>query len=459
MQDGAQRFGDLPVARRQRTRHPLAPGRKIAPDFTALWNSRQTERHGLAADDEDALGLPRNDERIGRRDGEDEARARRLQITEEATFFGSMDGASKFVRGDAVAGIMIMLINIVGGLAVGMAQHDLPLGKALEVYTLLTIGDGLVAQIPALIISTAAGIVVSRVGTDKDLSEQLLGQMFTRPQVLYLTAAVMGLIGVIPNMPHFAFLLIASALGGLAYTLDKNNRRRTAMAISPEQELEAQQQLTETPLAEVSWKDVQAVDPIGLEVGYRLIPLVDRAQDGELLRRVRGIRKKIAQELGFLVPSVHIRDNLEIRPNEYRILLKGVEVGQGEAFVGQYLAINPGRVLGRLQGTATTDPAFGLPATWIDGATRDEAQTLGYTVVDASTVVATHLNHLILSHASELLGRIDADQKARLLGEVLDEVGYAGWIGCEYKPAHGAVPGGTTDGLGWFRKQLASSNA
>lgn len=342
--------------------------------------------------------------------GEDEARARRLQITEEATFFGSMDGASKFVRGDAVAGIMIMLINIVGGLAVGMAQHDLPLGKALEVYTLLTIGDGLVAQIPALIISTAAGIVVSRVGTDKDLSEQLLGQMFTRPQVLYLTAAVMGLIGVIPNMPHFAFLLIASALGGLAYTLDKNNRRRTAMAISPEQELEAQQQLTETPLAEVSWKDVQAVDPIGLEVGYRLIPLVDRAQDGELLRRVRGIRKKIAQELGFLVPSVHIRDNLEIRPNEYRILLKGVEVGQGEAFVGQYLAINPGRVLGRLQGTATTDPAFGLPATWIDGATRDEAQTLGYTVVDASTVVATHISNILSNHSAELLGREETQQ-------------------------------------------------
>ncbi|AQR65031.1 flagellar biosynthesis protein FlhA [Aquaspirillum sp. LM1] len=341
--------------------------------------------------------------------GEEDAKKRRAQIADEANFFGSMDGASKFVRGDAIAGIMIMLINIVGGLTVGLVQHDLPLGKALETYTLLTIGDGLVAQIPGLIISTAAGIVVSRVGTDKDLSEQMLGQMFANSQVLYITAGVIGLIGIIPNMPHFAFLLIAASLAGLAWALERSKQKQAEMAFD-EPDLADAQQLTETPLAEVSWKDVQAVDPVGLEVGYRLIPLVDRAQDGELLRRVRGIRKKIAQELGFLVPSVHIRDNLEIRPNEYRILLKGVEVGQGEAFVGQYLAINPGRVLGTVQGTPTTDPAFGLPALWIESGLRDEAQSLGYTVVDASTVVATHISNILSNHSAELLGREETQQ-------------------------------------------------
>jgi len=341
--------------------------------------------------------------------GEEDAKKRRAQIADEANFFGSMDGASKFVRGDAIAGIMIMLINIVGGLTVGLVQHDLPLGKALETYTLLTIGDGLVAQIPGLIISTAAGIVVSRVGTDKDLSEQMLGQMFANSQVLYITAGVIGLIGIIPNMPHFAFLLIAASLAGLAWALERSKQKQAEMAFD-EPDLADAQQLTETPLAEVSWKDVQAVDPVGLEVGYRLIPLVDRAQDGELLRRVRGIRKKIAQELGFLVPSVHIRDNLEIRPNEYRILLKGVEVGQGEAFVGQYLAINPGRGLGTVQGTPTTDPAFGLPALWIESGLRDEAQSLGYTVVDASTVVATHISNILSNHSAELLGREETQQ-------------------------------------------------
>ncbi|KZE32656.1 flagellar biosynthesis protein FlhA [Crenobacter luteus] len=334
--------------------------------------------------------------------GEDEARRRRSTITEEAGFFGAMDGASKFVRGDAMAGIMIMLINVVGGLIVGVAQHDLGAAEAARTYTLLTIGDGLVAQIPALIISTAAGVVVSRVGTEKDMSEQLLGQLFMKPQVLYITAAVIGLIGLIPNMPHFAFLLIASMLAGLAWWLEKRQTREAAAEV--ERQAAAPPPI-ETPMAEVSWNDVQPVDALGLEVGYRLIPLVDRAQDGELLRRIRGIRKKIAQELGFLVPAVHIRDNLEIKPNAYRILLKGVEVGSGEAYNGQFLAINPGRVAGEIQGTPTTDPAFGLPAVWIDASRRDEAQTLGYTVVDASTVVATHLSNLLHSHAAELLGR------------------------------------------------------
>ncbi|OHX13988.1 flagellar biosynthesis protein FlhA [Chromobacterium sphagni] len=333
--------------------------------------------------------------------GEDEARKRRSTIAEEANFFGAMDGASKFVRGDAMAGIMIILINIIGGLIVGVVQHDLPVGQAAETYTLLTIGDGLVAQIPALIISTAAGIVVSRVGTDQDMSEQFLTQLFTKPQVLYITSAVIGMIGLIPNMPHLSFLLIAGALLALARTMEQRHQRELAR----EQQAALPPPAPEQQGAEVSWNDVQHVDQLGMEVGYRLIPLVDRTQDGELLRRIRGIRKKIAQDLGFLVPPVHIRDNLEIKPNAYRILLKGVELGKGEAYIGQFLAINPGRVSKEIAGNATTDPAFGLPAVWIDAGKREEAQSLGYTVVDASTVVATHISNLLQTHAAELLGR------------------------------------------------------
>ena len=336
--------------------------------------------------------------------GEEEARKRRNEVSQEADFFGSMDGASKFVRGDAVAGIIIMLINIVGGLAVGVLQHDLDFATAAHNYTLLTIGDGLVAQIPALVISTAAGLVVSRVSSDQDLSEQLVGQLFNKPQVLLLSASVLGLLGLIPGMPHLAFLTMAAMLGGGAYYLDKVSRE--------EAEAPAAVEAAAPPpeVSEVSWADVSPVDMLGLEVGYRLIPLVDRAQDGELLRRIRGIRKKFAQDLGFLIPAVHIRDNLELRPNGYRISLKGVEVGHGEAFSGMLLAINPGRVLGTLPGTATRDPAFGLPAIWIDAGLRDQAQTLGYTVVDPSTVVATHLSNIIQTHAAELLGREEVQQ-------------------------------------------------
>jgi flagellar biosynthesis protein FlhA len=336
--------------------------------------------------------------------GEDDARKRRSVISQEADFYGSMDGASKFVRGDAVAGIIIMLINIIGGLMVGVLQHDLSVSQAVNNYTLLTIGDGLVAQIPALVISTAAGLVVTRVSSDENLSEQLLSQLFMRSQVLYLTASVLGILGLIPGMPHVAFLLMAGILGGTAYYLDQ--RAREAEAEPPLMEVVAP---PVEPL-EVSWDDVSAVDVLGLEVGYRLIPLVDRTQDGELLRRIRGIRKKFAQELGFLVPAVHIRDNLELKPNGYRILLKGVEVGQGEAFAGMFLAINPGRVLGVLEGNQTHDPAFGLPAVWVDASRREYAQTMGYTVVDASTVVATHLSNIIQNHATELLGREEVQQ-------------------------------------------------
>ncbi|KIA81220.1 flagellar biosynthesis protein FlhA [Chromobacterium amazonense] len=333
--------------------------------------------------------------------GEDEARKRRSTIAEEANFFGAMDGASKYVRGDAMAGILIILINVIGGLIVGVVQHDLPVGQAAETYTLLSIGDGLVAQIPALIISTAAGIVVTRVGTDQDMSEQFLTQLFTKPQVLYITSAVIGMIGLVPNMPHLSFLLIAGCLLALARAMENRNKQQRARELQAAQPAPAPEQQA----AEVGWNDVQHVDQLGMEVGYRLIPLVDRSQDGELLRRIRGIRKKIAQDLGFLVPPVHIRDNLEIKPSAYRILLKGVEVGQGEAFIGQFLAINPGRVSSEIGGTPTTDPAFGLPAVWIDAGKREEAQSLGYTVVDASTVVATHISNLLQTHAAELLGR------------------------------------------------------
>ena len=330
--------------------------------------------------------------------GEDDARKRRATIAEEADFFGSMDGASKFVRGDAVAGILIMFINVVGGLFVGVLQHDLDIGSAAKTYTLLTIGDGLVAQIPALIISIAAGMVVTRVGDTQDLSEQFLTQLFNNPKVIGMTAAIIGMLGLIPGMPNLVFLLLASGLGVLAWDMDK--RLRTA---KPVPVIAAPTAVPESQ--EASWADVAPLDVLGLEVGYRLIPLVDKAQDGELLRRIRGIRKKFAQEVGFLVSPVHIRDNLELKPNAYRILLKGVEIGQGEVFPGNLLAINPGRVAGQLPGTITKDPAFGLPAVWIDIPLRDQAQAYGYTVVDASTVAATHLNHLILSHASELLGR------------------------------------------------------
>lgn len=341
--------------------------------------------------------------------GEEEARTRRAQISDEANFFGSMDGASKFVRGDAVAGILVMVINLIGGLLVGMMQHDMPFADAAKTYTLLTIGDGLVAQVPALIISVAAGVVVSRVGTNQDLSDQILGQLFSRPQVMYVTAGVLAVLGIIPGMPHFAFLLMALIAAGLAWFAEQNLLKPAtstsggaAPGVTPGASPAAP---AEAPLQEVSWNDVQPVDPVGLEVGYRLIPLVDRNQDGELLRRIRGIRKKIAQDLGFLVPAVHIRDNLELKPNQYRIQLKGVDVGAGEAFVGQWLAINPGNAAGNLPGTPTTDPTFGLPATWVDSSMRDQAQAMGYTVVDASTVVGTHISNILQSNAAELLGR------------------------------------------------------
>ncbi len=333
--------------------------------------------------------------------GEDEARRRRKEISQESDFYGSMDGASKFVRGDAIAGILILLINIIGGLIVGMLQHDMPAGEAAKVYTLLTIGDGLVAQIPALVVSVAAGLVVSRVNDEKDITTSFMGQMFGNPMVLALVAGILGVLGIIPGMPHFVFLLLGSAFGTLAWW--KMRQQQEQLAEETAKPVPATAVAEEA--AEASWADVAPVDVLGLEVGYRLIPLVDRSQEGELLKRIRGLRKKFAQEVGFLSAPVHIRDNLELKPNGYRITLKGVEVGAGEAYPGMYLAINPGRVSGPLTGTQTKDPAFGLPAVWIEQGLRDQAHIMGYTVVDAGTVIATHLNHLILTHAADLLGR------------------------------------------------------
>jgi flagellar biosynthesis protein FlhA len=339
--------------------------------------------------------------------GEDVARKRRTEVAQEADFYGSMDGASKFVRGDAVAGLLIMVINIIGGLVVGVAQHGLDFSAAGKTYTLLAIGDGLVAQIPALVISTAAGVIVSRVTTDEDVGSQLTGQLFSNPQVLFLTAGIIGLMGLIPGMPNLAFLLIA---GGLCWLGRRILLRKPLKAAERADAAVQAAAATAAEPAEATWDDVALVDPLGMEVGYRLIPLVDQSQNGELLGRIKSIRKKVAQEIGFLVPVVHIRDNLEIGPNAYVVSLKGVEIGRGEAFPNQWMAINPGQVTGTLPGTPTKDPAFGLPAIWIDAAHRQQAQIYGYTVVDACTVMATHLNHLIQTHAAELLGRQEVQQ-------------------------------------------------
>jgi len=340
--------------------------------------------------------------------GEEEAKRRRKEVTQEADFYGSMDGASKFVRGDAIAGLLIMAINIIGGLVIGVMQHDMSAGVAGETYTLLTIGDGLVAQIPGLVISTAAGVVVTRVANDQDVGEQMVGQLFTSPRVIVLAAGVIGLLGLIPGMPNFVFLLFTATLLGVAWWLRGRegdaNKAGGAQAETEAADAEVAQ------VNEATWSDVQMEDTLGLEVGYRLIPMVDHEQQGQLLTRVRGIRKKFAQQMGFLPPAVHIRDNLDLAPTHYRILLKGVTIGSGEVQPDRWMAINPGCAEGDVPGSPCTEPTFGLPALWIDEVHRELAQTLGYTVVDPSSVVATHLNHVITTHTEELFGRQEAQQ-------------------------------------------------
>jgi flagellar biosynthesis protein FlhA len=333
---------------------------------------------------------------------EKEAKRRRAEVGDEAEFFGSMDGASKFVRGDAIAGLLILFINIIGGFIIGVAQHDLTAAQAADSYILLAVGDALVAQIPALLISVAAAMVVSRVGKDKDVGTQIAQQIFNSPRSLAITAGVIGALGLIPGMPNIVFLSLAGGMGYFAYWMRGRDQRAKTEPPRPAPPPE--------PNAEASWDDLQPVDTLGMEVGYRLIALVDKQREGDLLTRIKGVRKKFAQDVGFLPPPVHIRDNLELKPSMYRLTLRGAVVGEGEAFPGMWLAINPGGAAVQLIGTPTTDPAFGLPAVWIEDRQRESAQMSGFTVVDCSTVVATHLSHLMQLHAAKLLGRVETQQ-------------------------------------------------
>jgi flagellar biosynthesis protein FlhA len=375
---------------------------------------------------------------------QDEAKARREDIAQEADFYGSMDGASKFVKGDAVAGLLILAINIIGGIVIGMMQHGLDFGVAVERYALLTIGDGLVAQIPSLLLSTSAAIMVTRVTSSQDMGGQILQQMFSAPKALAIAATILIILGLIPGMPHVAFL----GLGGIAavsawYIFKKQSQTveedgswagsGSVGGAKPRQgtEVTADQgggQALPAPgeTRELGWDDVATVDIVGLEVGYRLIPLVDKSQGGQLLSRIKGVRKKLSQDLGFLMPSVHIRDNLDLMPNVYRITLMGVTIAEAEIHPERELAIDPGQVFGKVEGIAGKDPAFGLDATWIEPDQKDQAQTLGYTVVDASTVVATHLNQILQSHAHELIGHEEAqkwlDQLEKISPKLAEEL-------------------------------------
>ncbi|MEP7703002.1 flagellar biosynthesis protein FlhA [Paraglaciecola sp. 25GB23A] len=345
---------------------------------------------------------------------QDEARKRRIEVTSEADFYGSMDGASKFVKGDAVAGLFIMLINIVGGLFIGMIQHDLGFGEAIEIYTLLTIGDGLVAQIPSLLLSVATAIIVTRENDSQDMGQELTKQLGNQ-QALWITSGILFVMGVVPGMPHVAFLGFSAVVGGYAYF---TYWRAKQIANEPQLLSNLPEQSRQpSEIKELGWDDVQHVDTIGLEVGYRLIPLVDKAQGGELLTRIKGVRKKLSQELGFLIPPVHIRDNLDLNPNSYTISMLGVTVGDAELSHDDELAINPGQVFGKVEGKATKDPAFGLDAVWIKASQREHAQTLGYTVVDAATVVATHLSQLLTNNAYQLLGYEEVQQLLDLLAK------------------------------------------
>ncbi|MCW5261908.1 flagellar biosynthesis protein FlhA [Verminephrobacter eiseniae] len=344
-----------------------------------------------------------------------EAKRRRAEVAEEANFFGAMDGASKFVRGDAVAGILILLINIVGGFAIGVLEHGLSARQAADSYILLAIGDALVAQIPGLLISMAAAMVIARVGKDHDMGRQIVQQLFMSPRVLGVSAGVLLLLGVIPGMPHMVFLILGGLLGYGAWLMHQCQKVPPDYAAPPP-----------ASDGEASWDDLQPVDLLGLELGYRLISLVDKSRQGDLLTRIKGVRRKFAQEVGFLPPAVHVRDNLELKPGGYRITLRDVIVGEGEAFPGLFLAINPGGISTPLIGTPTTDPAFGLPAHWIDAQHREAAQMAGFTVVDCATVMATHLSHLMQVQAARLLSRTETQQLvehvAKLAPRLIEEV-------------------------------------
>ena len=347
---------------------------------------------------------------------QEEAKKRRQEVTQEADFYGSMDGASKFVKGDAVAGIMILGINILGGFIIGMAQHQLTLSESAQIYTLLAIGDGLVAQIPSLLLSIAAAIIVTRQNTDQDMGTAVLGQLFDNPKALIISSGILLMMGLVPGMPHFAFLSLGGVAAAGAWWLLRREKLAAAHAAKGElMPANAEQPTHEQK--ELSWDDVMPVDVIGLEVGYQLIPLVDRNQGGELLNRIKGVRKKLSQELGFLVPAVHIRDNLDLAPNQYRITLMGVSTGEANVYHDKEMAINPGQVFGQVQGIAARDPAFGLEAVWVAKDQVSQAQTLGYTVVDTATVVATHLSQILTNHASLLLGHDEVQQLLDMIGK------------------------------------------
>jgi len=335
---------------------------------------------------------------------QEDAIERRERIGQESEFYGAMDGASKFVRGDAVAGILILFINIIGGFAIGTLQHNLDAGTAAQNYVLLTIGDGLVAQIPSMLLSTATAIIVTRMSSEQDMSAEVTRQLTANPRVLFVAAGVIGLMGIVPGMPNLVFLSFALLLAVAGFL-----KQQSLAADVIVEELEPLN-VDKPKSSELSWEDVSTVDLIGLEVGYRLIPLVDTNQGGDLLSRIKGVRKKLSQELGFLIDSVHIRDNLDLGPTQYRISVHGVSMGEGEVIPDRELAINPGQVFGDVEGIATKDPTFGLEALWIDPSQRDTAQTAGYTVVDGSTVIATHLSQLLRNNAQKLIGQDGVQQ-------------------------------------------------
>ena len=343
----------------------------------------------------------------------EEAKARREEVREEADFYGAMDGASKFIRGDAIAGILILFINLVGGLAVGVLQHGMPFGDAAATYTLLSIGDGLVAQLPALLVSSAVAMLVTRASRSQDMAQAMMGQVFGQYRALTIAAAILAVVGLVPGMPNVAFLTLAAILGFIAWKAWKKSTAQATAADSPAANRPDTLGLpgaAPSPTAELTWDELRPVDPLGLEVGYRLIPLVDKNQGGELMARIKGVRRKLTHDIGFLIPSVHIRDNLELPATAYRLLIHGVPVATAEIHPDRELALDPGSALGTLEGIAGKDPAFGLDATWIQPHQRANAESMGYTVVDPATVVATHLSHLIREHAPELLGHEEVQQ-------------------------------------------------
>lgn len=342
----------------------------------------------------------------------DEAKVRRAEISQEADFYGSMDGASKFVRGDAIAGILILLINLVGGIIIGMLQHSLNFADAMHVYGILTIGDGLVAQIPSLFLSTAAAIMVTRVSKEGDMGKQISQQLFENPKSLLITGAVVGILGLIPGMPHMAFLGLGIIAAASAYGLYRVKFAKTQENTQQAKTLEQ----ADHKAHELDWDDVESVEPISIQVGFRLIPLVDKAKNSPLMGRLKGIRRQCSKKFGFLFPAIHVKDNLDLDPNQYSIALNGVNFAKGMLIPDKLLAINPANTELNLKGTAVKDPTFGLDALWIDKNDEDDAKAQGVTVVDAATVLATHLNELLKNNAYMLLGYAEIEQLLNRLG-------------------------------------------